>query len=129
MSTLQVTNIQDTSGGNSLTTAQNYNGTAKAWVNYDGITPAIRTSFNVSSVTRNATGDYTVAFTSAFSDTNYCIVHGLSGASGSYLDYGVILFDTPNGIYTAPSAGSFRTTTYGQSAFRNPNALFFAIYR
>ena len=47
---------------------------AKAWVNFDGtlatpITP--RASFNVSSVTKNATGDYTVNFTTNFADENY----------------------------------------------------------
>lgn len=44
----------------------------RAWVNFNGVTTAtIRASFNVSSVTRNGTGDYTVNFTSALSDANY----------------------------------------------------------
>ena len=43
----------------------------KAWVNFNGSTAAIRASYNVSSVTRNAAGDYTVNFTTAFADTNY----------------------------------------------------------
>lgn len=47
---------------------------AKAWVNFNGtssgtITP--RASYNVSSVTKNATGDYTLNFTTALADTNY----------------------------------------------------------
>ena len=72
MSTLRCTNLQDTSGGNSLTTAQIYNGAAKAWVNFNGTgTVAIRASFNVSSITDSGTGAYRVNLTTAFSDTNY----------------------------------------------------------
>jgi hypothetical protein len=48
------------------------NGTAKAWVNFNGTgTVAIRRSFNVSSITDNGTGDYTVNFTTAMEDANY----------------------------------------------------------
>jgi len=47
---------------------------ARAWVNFDGTTApgTIRASQNVSSVTRNSTGDYTVNFSTAMPDTNYC---------------------------------------------------------
>jgi hypothetical protein len=45
---------------------------AKAWVNFNGTgTVAIRASFNVSSITDNGTGDYTVNFTTAMTDGNY----------------------------------------------------------
>jgi hypothetical protein len=46
---------------------------AKAWVNFNGTTSpgTIRSSYNVSSVTKNATGDYTVNFASALADANY----------------------------------------------------------
>ena len=75
MSTLRCTNLQDTSGSNSLTTAQIYNGAAKAWVNFNGTgTVAIRASFNVSSITDNGTGDYTVNFTTALVDANYAVL-------------------------------------------------------
>jgi hypothetical protein len=44
----------------------------RAWVNFNGTgTLAVRGSFNVSSVTDNGTGDYTVNFTTAMSDVNY----------------------------------------------------------
>lgn len=47
----------------------------KAWVNFNGTgTVAIRESFNVSSITDNGTGDYTINFTNAFADTNYNFV-------------------------------------------------------
>ncbi len=47
---------------------------ARAWVNFNGTgTVAIRASGNVSSITDNGTGDYTVNFTTAMSDANYIL--------------------------------------------------------
>ena len=49
-------------------------GLAKAWVNFNGTgTVAIRASFNVSSITDNGTGDYTVNLTTALVDANYAV--------------------------------------------------------
>jgi hypothetical protein len=73
MSTLRCTNLQDTSGGNSLTTAQIYNGSVKAWVQWGAAsgTPSIRSSYNVSSLTDDGVGIFRMNFTTSFSDTNY----------------------------------------------------------
>jgi hypothetical protein len=50
-------------------------GVCRAWVNFNGTgTVAIRASFNVSSITDNGTGDYTVNFTTAMPDANYSLV-------------------------------------------------------
>ena len=50
---------------------------ARAWVNFNGTgTVAIRASGNVSSITDNGTGDYTVNFTTAMPDVNYAAVFG-----------------------------------------------------
>jgi hypothetical protein len=47
----------------------------RAWVNFNGTgTVAIRASGNVSSITDNGTGDYTVNFTTAMPDANYAPV-------------------------------------------------------
>jgi hypothetical protein len=47
---------------------------ARAWVNFNGTgTVAIRASGNVSSITDNGTGTYTVNFSTAMSDGNYAI--------------------------------------------------------
>lgn len=44
----------------------------RAWVNFNGTgTVAIRASFNVSSITDNGTGNYTVNFTNALNDANF----------------------------------------------------------
>ena len=46
----------------------------RAWVNFNGTsTVAIRASYNVSSITDNGTGDYTVNFTTAMPDANYAV--------------------------------------------------------
>ena len=73
MSTLKVNTIQDTSAGSSSTPAQIEQGRAKAWINLDGAnTIEIRDSYNVSSITDNGTGDYTISFSTAMANTNYC---------------------------------------------------------
>ncbi len=47
----------------------------RAWVNFDGTgTVTIRSSYNVSSITDNGTGDYTINFTTAMPDANYAPV-------------------------------------------------------
>jgi hypothetical protein len=86
MSTIRVTNVQDTSGGNSSTTAEIKNGIAKAWVNFNGSgTVAILAQYNVSSITDNGTGDYTVNFTNALVDANYAMTQSARGTSdGGY---------------------------------------------
>ena len=61
-----------------LETAFNVSGSApmfacRAWVVFDGRgTVSIKASGNVSSITDNGTGDYTVNFTTAMPDANYC---------------------------------------------------------
>lgn len=80
MSTLRVNTIQDASGGDIV----NSRGIAKAWVNFNGTgTVAIRSAMNVSSITDNGTGDYTVNYSTAFSDANYSATLGQARTSVS----------------------------------------------
>jgi hypothetical protein len=49
----------------------------RAWVNFNGTgVIAIRASFNVTSITDNGVGDYTINFTNAMPDANYAMVGG-----------------------------------------------------
>lgn len=58
------------------------NQAVRAWVNFDGTgTPTIRASQNVTSLTDNGTGDYSVNFVTPFSDTNYTMHSGAVRAS------------------------------------------------
>jgi hypothetical protein len=67
MSTLRVTTLATQAG------VEVY--TAKAWVNFNGVgTVAIRGSGNVSSITDNGTGNYTVNFANPMADTNFATV-------------------------------------------------------
>jgi hypothetical protein len=60
---------------------------ARAWVNFNGTgTVAIRASGNVSSITDNNTGDYTINFTTAMSDTNFAAI----GSNGSDVASGIL---------------------------------------
>ena len=74
-STIRGSDNFDTAGGNAV----------KAWVNFNGTgTVAIRASFNVSSITDNGVGDYTVNFTNAMTDANYSAI-GLCGTGTATL--------------------------------------------
>lgn len=56
----------------------------RAWVNFDGTSGAsIRSSFNVSSVTYIATGKYTINFSTAMPDANYCGVMFNNATTGT----------------------------------------------
>jgi len=71
MSTIKVDTIQDTSGNEQFT--------AKAWINFDGTgTVAIRDSGNVSTLTDNGTGRYTVSFSNAMGNANYAAPYSMS---------------------------------------------------
>jgi hypothetical protein len=114
MSTLRVTTLATQAG------VEVY--TAKAWVNFNGTgTVAIRASGNVSSITDNGTGDYTVNFTVAMSDANYAVSGAAADNNGG---------TTPTVVWlrnqtTAPTTSAVRigtrltNNTDGDSAFVN----------
>ena len=73
-------NIQFNSGYGSVATAYG----CRAWVNFNGTgTVAIRASGNVTSITDNGTGDYTVNFTNAMPDANYSSLAGVQKDDGN----------------------------------------------
>jgi hypothetical protein len=77
---------QTLSNGTISTSTANVINGAKAWVSFNGTgTVAIRASYNVSSITDNGTGDYTVNFTNSFADVNYAttVTAGSSGPTSS----------------------------------------------
>jgi hypothetical protein len=92
---------------------------ARAWVNFNGTgTVAIRASGNVSSITDNGVGDYTVSFTTAMPDADYSV----SGASGAYAQIYFTSFSSPPVLFTTTqcrvSAGGFDTQTVCFQFFR-----------
>jgi len=88
MSTLRLTTISNQTGSSSVPSETVINGSAKAWVNFNGTgTVAIRASFNVSSITDNGTGSYTANFTNAMVDINFSAVATCNDSGGAYSAY------------------------------------------
>jgi hypothetical protein len=86
---------------------------ALAWVNFNGTgTVAIRSSYNVSSITDNGTGDYTVNFATALSDANYAVVAPCASVSAAALVQ-AYPFTIAGGSVTqsAPTVNGFRLAT------------------
>jgi len=82
---------------------------ARAWVNFNGTgTVAIRASGNVSSITDNGVGDYTVNFTTAMSDANYSVAGTAITASGNYAILSI-------NSATSPLTTAFRVLSIQQS--------------
>ena len=109
MSTIKTTTLS-TQGGSTVPVDTVVNGTAKAWVNFNGTgTVAIRRSFNVASITDNGVGNYTVNFTTAMVDANYSV----AGAAGPNAGGGESLR-----IQSAPASSSINVgTTYYATAW------------
>ena len=90
MSTLEVSNLNDRT--TTVATTNLTNGSAKVWVNYYQNNNTVDDSFNVSSVSDDATGLFTVNFTTSFSNANYAPVgmtrgyHIIQSTSGALSD-------------------------------------------
>jgi hypothetical protein len=101
---------------------------AKAWVNFNGTgTVAIRSSYNVSSITDNGTGDYTVNFTTAMVDADYCATMGIERDSTTTQNV-----RTHAGYTGGRTASSFRMVTEyssGNGGGIDLPAVYVAIFR
>lgn len=109
-------NFAFNSGYGSVATAYG----CRAWVNFNGTTApgTIRSSGNVSSVTRNGTCDYTVNFTNAMPDANYTWVGNAS--QGNQFN----IVDIPTGSETTyPTTTSLRINTPGMPASSPPTRV------
>ena len=85
----------------------------RAWVNFNGTgTVAIRSSGNVSSITDNGTGDYTVNFATAMPDANYASEVGISSDVGFSPQSVAVNNKSAGGYaYFTPTTSAFRFTT------------------
>ena len=104
--TLTTTTISD--GTNSTSSTNCIQGSAKAWVNFIGGSATIRVSYNVSSITRNGTGVYTINFATAMPDTNYAVV-GLSRRGNT--DNNSQVYLPLNGAYSTTQCQVFTGAT------------------
>ena len=113
----------DTAGG-VYTTLNALNGVAKAWLSatWNGSTMTVNSSFNISSVTRTATGFYTVVMTNAMPSAFYSVV-GVPVFSNTYTN--PVMWQT---ITTAPTSTTFYImTATGGFASADPAGLSLAV--
>lgn len=76
----------------------------KAWVNFNGTgTVSIRDSHNVSSITDNGVGDFTVNFATALQNANYSFSYTVGGSAN--------LANMSSGAATAPTTTALRITS------------------
>ena len=128
MSTIKADNIA-TLAGVSTSMANAVNGSAKAWVNFNGTgTVAIRDSYNVSSITDITTGTYRTNFTTAMANANY----GMSGCaggtnSGAGTRFWVNQSNTSDALAPTAAGASF-TTGYSDSTFADCSRISIAIF-
>jgi len=99
--------------------------TAKAWVNFNGSTATIRASFNVSSVTRNGTGDYTINFTNAFADANYTAAGIQNGSTQNMNPTQSAISTTAFSFYTSGGSGAGSGVSFGAVDPSYVNMVFF----
>ena len=96
----------------------------RAWVNFDGVSgPTIRASGNVSSVTRNGTGEYTVNFATAMPDTDYSWQLQSAGTTFSAEGQRAV------GSFRSGTTTSIQYRTEDSSSARNARFAQVAIFR
>lgn len=96
----------------------------RAWVSYNGVGQAILSSFNVSSVTYGSVGTYTVNFTNAFANTNYCIAMGSNTNNSGGFN---VTYCTASST-TAVGLGTYSIVGGGSGAFRDTNGVYIAVF-
>lgn len=122
-------NFKFNSGYGSVETAYG----CRAWVNFNGTgTVAIRASGNVTSITDNGTGDYTVNFTTAMPDANYvaCATSvQRQTASGTNQSVGYYSTDDVNATTYSTTAVRISTKIGSVTGFIDTNIVSVAIFR
>jgi len=109
---------------NDSTVQNSAKGVAKAWLMYRSFSDTIESSFNISSFTSIASGDFDFNFTTAMSDSLYVIIpsFGWGGTIGAAQGIGV-------GTFSAPSTTQFNIVyTAGQMTAFDPNYLAVAVF-
>ena len=115
--TIVADTIQD-GAGNSTSMDNAIYGSAKAWVNFNGTSgasPVIRASYNISSVVRNSTGYYTVNFTNALTDANYCIVPSMGGTTTATVPVTIASNLSAVNTTVTPTTSAFSLISMSQS--------------
>lgn len=104
--------------GSAWRTANNL-GAARAWVNFVGATGVINASYNVTSVTRNSAGNYTIVFTNGLGD-------GLYGSSVTVQEASGIGFQC---VASPVSAGCLVLTFDRTGTSNDPTSVYAVFFR
>jgi hypothetical protein len=113
--TLTIATLSD--GTNSTSSTNCIQGSAKAWVSFQSVTSGstVYKQYNVSSVTRNSQGVYTINFTNALPDANYAAVFGTVTYATNDTRNGFGMQGTYNTLPTNKTTTSL-TVLYGSSS-------------
>lgn len=103
----------------------------RAWVNFNGTgTVAINASGNVSSITDNGTGDYTVNFTTALPDANYALAGTAKYNGTDALSMRVISISGAAALSSVMQTTSVRiSVAYANGSLQDPEACTVVIFR
>ena len=99
----------------------------RAWVNFNAA-GTIRASFNVGSVTRNGTGDYTINFTNALPDANYA-VQTTGSKSATTTGSSIILNIAENNVPTASALRLYSNPTNSGASVQEGTFATVAVFR
>lgn len=127
-SELRVNTLKDASGNNSVATSFVAGGSAKAWTNFNGTgTIASRDSFNVGSLTDQATGQYDINFTSNMGNANHCPTGDSNGYSttDNFISTTFPALGTSNGSMTGNSTSTTSLGSYNSGVAYADAALIF----
>ena len=128
---VRITTLADSSGNNNSTPAEIASGRAKAWVNFNGTgTVAIRASYNVSSITDNSTGDYTITFTNAMADGNFAVAGSARYADNTANQMRVVSINSAGTLANAMATSSIRVNiNYSNSNDEDVQVVTVVIFR
>lgn len=126
------TGLTQTADGSGIIKVQSNGVTtnALAWVRFAGSSGTIAASYNISSVTRNAAGYYTVNFATTTTDSNYVYCVGASTDGGNFM--AAPQLNTTNSgktqINPTTSAFSFVMLDYAFAGYRDPNQVYAIVF-
>lgn len=128
----QIKNVYNSTVGTDYATTLHEGWLCRAWVNFNGTgTVAIRASANVTSITDNGTGDYTLNFATSLPDTSYALLPSVSPVYGANEPYGALLFTNNTGLAeVAPTVSAARISfrASGAGAY-DPKYVTAAVFR
>jgi len=115
-----------------LATQNGMTGICKAWVRFQGgngnTAGVILDSFNTSSITVNGTGDYTVNFTTAMANANYCAVGCGDTNNGVSAQHINVFWSVASNASVAPTTTACRVSNTSTGAGTNTANICVAIF-